>query len=107
MDIKEINDYGQELIERLKLKTSPVAVKLVPTGEQVPEGIKKAEEAMRHCQMIDLVRRTGQEFYATADEQQCKQRAEGSELRGAQHPGGHEGLRIAQDLSDAERGGDQ
>lgn len=72
MDIKEINDYGQELINRLNLKTSPVAVKLIPTGGQVPEGIKKAEEAMRHCQMIDLVRRTGQEFYATVDEQQCK-----------------------------------
>ncbi len=72
MDIKEINNYGQELIARLKLKTSPVAVKLLPTGEEIPEGIKKAEEAMRHCQMIDRVRRTGEEFYASIDEQQCK-----------------------------------
>lgn len=40
MDVKEINKYGQELIDCLKLKTSPVAVKLVPKGEEVPEGIK-------------------------------------------------------------------
>lgn len=32
MEIKEINDYGQEMVECLKLKTSPVAVKLVSKG---------------------------------------------------------------------------
>ena len=55
MDIKEINSYGQELVKCLKLTTSPVAVKLVPKGVEVPEGIKKVDEAMRHCQLVDRV----------------------------------------------------
>ncbi len=38
MDVKEINSYGQELVKCLKLKTSPVAVKLIPTGGEIPEG---------------------------------------------------------------------
>jgi uncharacterized protein (DUF169 family) len=41
MDITEINSYGKEMIECLKLKTSPVAVKLIPKGGEVSEGIKK------------------------------------------------------------------
>jgi len=47
MDIKEINSYGQELMECLKLTTSPVAVKLIHKVEEVPEGIEKVDESMR------------------------------------------------------------
>jgi uncharacterized protein (DUF169 family) len=72
MELKEINTYGQEIIDCLKLKTSPVAVKLVPKGEKIPEGIKKVDEPMRHCQLVDRVRRTGEEFYATGEEEVCK-----------------------------------
>jgi uncharacterized protein (DUF169 family) len=72
MDIKEINSYGYELVKCLKLITSPVAVKLVPKGGEVPEGIKKVNEAMRHCQLIDRVRRTGEEFYTLGEDQMCK-----------------------------------
>lgn len=72
MDIKEINNYGQEIVNYLKLETSPVAVKLIPAGGEIPEGIKKVDEAMRHCQLVDRARRTGEEFYAQAEEQMCK-----------------------------------
>ncbi|KKH49530.1 hypothetical protein EO95_18185 [Methanosarcina sp. 1.H.T.1A.1] len=72
MDLKEINNYGQEMLECLKLKTSPVAVKLIPKGEKVPEGIEKVDEAMRHCQLVDRVRRTGEEFYTLGEDQMCK-----------------------------------
>ena len=72
MELKEINNYGQEMIDCLKLTTSPVAVKLVPKGEKVPEGIKKADEAMRHCQFVDRVRRTGGELYTLREDQMCK-----------------------------------
>ncbi|MCQ1535426.1 hypothetical protein FTO70_06935 [Methanosarcina sp. KYL-1] len=72
MDIKEINSYGKEMVECLKLKTSPVAVKLIPAGEEIPEGIKKVGETMRHCQMIDRVRRNGEEFYSLGEDQMCK-----------------------------------
>jgi uncharacterized protein (DUF169 family) len=72
MDIKEINIYGQKLVDCLKLETSPVAVKLIPKGGEVPDGIKKVDEVMRHCQLVDRVRRTGEEFYTLGEDQMCK-----------------------------------
>jgi uncharacterized protein (DUF169 family) len=72
MDVKEINSYGQELAKCLKLMTSPVAVKLIPKGGEIPEGIKKVNEAMRHCQLVDRVIRTGEEFYTLGEDQMCK-----------------------------------
>jgi uncharacterized protein (DUF169 family) len=72
MDIKEINSYGQELVKFLKLTTSPVAVKLVSKGGETPEGINKVDKPMRHCQLVDRVRRTGEEFYTLGEDQMCK-----------------------------------
>ena len=42
MDVSAINSYGQELIEHLQLTTSPVAVKLISKGGEIPAGIKKS-----------------------------------------------------------------
>jgi uncharacterized protein (DUF169 family) len=70
--IKEINSYGKEIIDLLKLETSPVAVSLLPKGAKVPENIQKIDQAMRHCQMMDRVRKTREEFYATLEDQTCK-----------------------------------
>lgn len=72
MDVKEINSYGQELIEYLKLTTSPVAVKLISKGGEIPAGIKKVDIGMTHCQFIDRVRRTGEEFFTLGEDQMCK-----------------------------------
>ncbi|MFY9339359.1 MAG: DUF169 domain-containing protein, partial [Methanosarcina flavescens] len=38
------------MVECLKLTTSPVAVKLIPKGGEIPKGITRVDEAMRHCQ---------------------------------------------------------
>ena len=70
--IKEINAYGKEIIELLKLETSPVAVALLPKGAEIPENIQKIDQAMRHCQMMDRVRKTKEEFYATLEDESCK-----------------------------------
>ena len=72
MDVREINRYGQEMVDYLELKTSPVAVKLITKGEEIPAGIKKAGEVMTHCQFIDRVRRTGEEFFTLGEDQMCK-----------------------------------
>ncbi|HWQ49554.1 MAG TPA: DUF169 domain-containing protein [Methanosarcina sp.] len=72
MDVKEINSYGQKMVEYLELKTSPVAVKLISKGGEIPSGIKKVDEVMTHCQFIDRVRTTGEEFYTLAEDQMCK-----------------------------------
>jgi uncharacterized protein (DUF169 family) len=72
MNIKEINSYGQEMVDCLKLKTSPVAVKLISKGGEIPAGVKKVNEVMTHCQFIDRARRTGEEFYTLSEDQMCK-----------------------------------
>jgi len=72
MDVKEINSYGQELIEYLKLTTSPVAIKLISKGGEIPAGIKKVDIGMTHCQFVDRVRRTREEFYTLGKDQMCK-----------------------------------
>ncbi len=72
MDVNEINRYGQELIKHLKIRTSPVAVKLIPQGGEIPEGIKRADEDMTHCQFVDKARRTREEFYTLNENQVCK-----------------------------------
>lgn len=70
--IKEINEYGKEMIELLKLETSPVAVALVPKDAEVPKEVQRIDKGMRHCQMIDRVRKTGEEFYAMLEDETCK-----------------------------------
>lgn len=70
--IKEINVYGKEIIELLNLETSPVAVALLPKGTEIPENIPEIDQAMRHCQMMDRVRKTKEEFYATLEDESCK-----------------------------------
>ncbi|MFY1113080.1 MAG: DUF169 domain-containing protein [Methanosarcinaceae archaeon] len=70
--MEEINGYGKEIIKLLKLETSPVAVGLVPKDGKIPEGIKRTEGGMKHCQMVDRVRSSGEEFYALLDDQTCK-----------------------------------
>jgi uncharacterized protein (DUF169 family) len=60
------------MVECLKLKTSPVAVKLVSKGGEIPAGIKKVDEVMTHCQFVDRVRKTGDEFYTLTEDHMCK-----------------------------------
>jgi len=72
MDANEMNRYGQELIKHLKIRTSPVAVKLIPQGDEIPESIKRADEGMTHCQFVNKARRTREEFYTLNENQMCK-----------------------------------
>lgn len=72
VDVSKINRYGQEMVDYLELKTSPVAVKLVAKGGEIPAGIKRVSGLMTHCQFIDRVRRTGEEFFTLGEDQMCK-----------------------------------
>lgn len=69
-----LNAYGEELKELLSLNGSPVAVKLIPAGNEpdIMESYPRLDRQMRHCQMTDYVRRTGETFYTTLEEHQCK-----------------------------------
>jgi uncharacterized protein (DUF169 family) len=62
----------KELNELLELKGSPIAVKLVKTAEEIPEGIKKMDEKKRHCEFVQDARLKGNKGYATSKEHLCK-----------------------------------
>lgn len=72
MNNEYIQRLGKELIEILQINTSPVAVHLVKTDEEIPAGINHIGETTRHCQMVDNVRRLGTQFYSFLDDQMCK-----------------------------------
>lgn len=70
----DINGYdmvSQKLKENLGLTKSPVAIKFVLREEDIPEGIEKIEEGIRHCEMVQKASK-GDIFYATAEKQTCK-----------------------------------
>lgn len=70
----EVEGYdmvSRELKERLGLEKSPVAIKFILREEEIPEGIKKIDENIRHCEMVQKAAQ-GEIFYATAEEQMCK-----------------------------------
>ena len=72
MNIKHSNGYNVLAIrikERLGLEKSPVAVKLFLDKKDIPEGIQKIEENLRHCEMVQRAVQ-GEIFYSTAKEQQ-------------------------------------
>lgn len=74
-DIHTEIDYA-EISETLKhylgLSGSPVAVKLVQTKEQIPEGMEELDGATRHCQMVSWARKDGKIFYSTAANHACQ-----------------------------------
>jgi uncharacterized protein (DUF169 family) len=59
------------LKQALSLSGSPVAVKLAKSRGEVPAGIPEAKEVVRHCQMVNMARKDGTVFFATADKHQC------------------------------------
>jgi len=70
----EVEGYdmiSRELKERLGLNKSPVAIKFVLREEDIPEGIEKIYENIRHCEMVQKAAQ-GEIFYSTSEEQMCK-----------------------------------
>ena len=74
MSTEKINLCGSEFKSLLQLGGSPVAVKLIPVGQEneIVGQYQKLDRQLRHCQITDHVRRTGEMFYTTLEEQQCK-----------------------------------
>jgi Uncharacterized protein conserved in archaea len=70
----EVEGYdmiSRELKEKLSLDKSPVAIKFVLRDDDIPEGIEKIDENIRHCEMVQKAAQ-GAMFYATSEEQLCK-----------------------------------
>ena len=67
----EINKKYCEVIEsKISLDAKPVAMKLIKTEDDVPEGIDLIDEKIRHCEMVRKAS-LGNKFYSTIDEQLC------------------------------------
>lgn len=70
----EVNGYdsvSEKLKEKLNLDKPPVAIKFLLREEDAPEGLKKIDKTMRHCEMVQKASQ-GEMFYSTNDEQMCK-----------------------------------
>ena len=62
---------AEVLKEKLNLTRLPVAIKFFNDESEIPEGIEKIDENLRHCEMVTKAA-DGAIFYATAEEQKCK-----------------------------------
>jgi uncharacterized protein (DUF169 family) len=67
-ELELYNKLSLKIKDQLKLEKSPVAIKLVSNKENIPEGIPKLEENLRHCEMVEKALK-GEIFYSTAKEQ--------------------------------------
>ncbi len=64
-------ESSQILKNALQLTGSPVAVRFAATKEDIPPGIEEIDKLQRHCSMVNLARREGKIFYATASKHEC------------------------------------
>ena len=71
-DELENNQYFSSRIKKdLDLNSHPVAIKFILHKEDIPEGINKIQDKIRHCEMVQKASR-GDSFYSTSEEQLCK-----------------------------------
>lgn len=68
----EYAEKVKEFKELLQTKGSPVAVKLVKSPDEIPEGYSKISTNKRHCEYVQDARLEGLEGYAGAEEHLCK-----------------------------------
>ncbi len=61
---------AEKLKNNLKLRSEPVAIKLIKKGESYPEGYNTPENQMSHCQAV-MEARNGNSYKMTLDMQAC------------------------------------
>ena len=75
-DLTKYHDIGKTLIERLKLTTYPVAVRLIRNAEREPEAALRPMTVFGSevpaCLVYAYCRRSGTSFYITKDDIACK-----------------------------------
>jgi uncharacterized protein (DUF169 family) len=73
--IEEFNKYGEELEKAMLLKTSPIAVKMLETEKDIPEGaIRPRRDRGYHlaqCQAFAMTRRQGVTIAMLKEDQWC------------------------------------
>jgi uncharacterized protein (DUF169 family) len=73
--IKEYNKYGEELEKALKLKTYPIAVKMLEKEEDIPEGAMRPKKDrgyhLAQCQAFAMTRRQGMSIAMLKEDHWC------------------------------------
>jgi len=73
--IDEINEHGRELERMLKLRTHPVALKMLKSEDEVPAGAVRPKrdngEHLAFCQAVSLARRQGQTIAMFKEDHWC------------------------------------
>ncbi len=73
--IKEYNSYGEELENRLKLRTFPVAVKMLEKEDDIPEGAFRPKRDkgihLAQCQAFAMSRRDGMTVAMLKEDNWC------------------------------------
>ncbi|WP_407380468.1 DUF169 domain-containing protein [Methanobrevibacter sp.] len=62
--------YCDVIASQVKLTCKPVAMKLIQSEDEVPEGYELISEKVRHCEMVRKAS-LGEKFYSTVEEQMC------------------------------------
>ena len=74
-DVKMYREYGAELERRLRLKTFPVAIKLLEKEKDIPEGAKRPLKDFGHhfslCQTLAMSRREGKVMAMLKEDHWC------------------------------------
>lgn len=69
-NLEKNRKYCEIIESKIKLDTKPVAMKLIKTKVDLPEGYDLIDEKIRHCEMVRKAS-LGNKFYSTINEQLC------------------------------------
>lgn len=69
-ELEKNQKYCEVIGSKVKLITKPVAMKLIDSEDEIPEGFDLISEKVRHCEMVRKAS-LGEKFYSTAEEQMC------------------------------------
>jgi uncharacterized protein (DUF169 family) len=74
-DLAVFREYGEELERRLRLKTFPIAIKLLEAERDMPAGAKRPLKDLGHhlslCQVLQLSRRSGAAMAMLKEDHWC------------------------------------
>lgn len=69
-NLEKNQKYCEVIESKIKLDAKPVAMKLIKTEGDLPEGYELIDEKIRHCEMVRKAS-LGDKFYSTLEEQMC------------------------------------
>ncbi len=69
-NLSKNQEYNEVIKSKVKLTCKPVAMKLLKSEDEIPEGFDLIDEKVRHCEMVRKAS-LGEKFYSTVEEQLC------------------------------------